>query len=231
MKPKQLMDCRALIIIIVLTLTVTCLQFVSPEILSTLRRSPVGLEAGEWWRIITPLFVDSEGFLHFTLNIVSIVVLGVTVERLFGGFRFMLLYFIGGVSGEIAGYAWDPNGAGASVGLCGLMGGLFVMLLLRKGYIRPMISLWALYIIAGFSFETRNTIVSIGLVVLVVVLQLFLNIRKYQAKLLGPIMAIVGILGAITLIVLHDIHGPATLAGVGVAVVMLIYDYFLVAPE
>jgi rhomboid protease GluP len=51
------------------------------------------------------------------------------VERIFGGRRWLVLYFAAGVTGEIAGFAWKPRGAGSSVAICGLVGALGAWLL------------------------------------------------------------------------------------------------------
>ena len=48
-------------VIVLITSIVTIFQFFQPEVLNILRRDPERLASGEWWRIITPLLVHSDG--------------------------------------------------------------------------------------------------------------------------------------------------------------------------
>jgi len=125
--------------LLAITGLITGLQFVFPEILTALRRSPDALRAGEWWRIITPLFVHAEGWPQILFNFTAIAIVGTIVERIYGSRLWLLFYFAGGLTGEIAGYAWKPHGAGASVGGAGLLGALALWLLSRKTPIQPRI--------------------------------------------------------------------------------------------
>ena len=119
--------------IIAVTSAVTLLQFVYPEVLTMLRRNPSALAEGEWWRMVTPLLVHADGWWQYVLNMFFLAIIGVAAERIFSRFRFIILYLMGGLVGEIVAYAaWDPYGAGASVGFCGLLGGLCAVMLSRK---------------------------------------------------------------------------------------------------
>jgi hypothetical protein len=55
------------------TVTITALQFVWPEVLPALRRDAAGLAAGEWWRLVTPLFVQPYGLMQCLFNGVFLV--------------------------------------------------------------------------------------------------------------------------------------------------------------
>ena len=151
----------------------TALQFPFPGVLEALRRNPQALSSGEWWRIISPLLVHSDGWPQIIFNFVAIALFGILAERIFGHWRWLLLYLVGGITGEIAGYAWQPFGAGASVGLFGLIGGLLA---------------WQL-----ISLATRR----------------------------ARIAATVGLVCAVALLIMRDIHGAATLAGACLAALML----------
>lgn len=121
---------KATLCVLAVTGLVTATQFVDPRILALLRRSPEGLARGEWWRLITPLFVQADGWRQISVNFLGISVAGYLVERLFGSAIWLLVYFSSGLAGEFAGYAWDPNGAGASIAVAGLIGSLAAWLVL-----------------------------------------------------------------------------------------------------
>ena len=171
-------------VIVLITSIVTIFQFFQPEVLNILRRDPERLASGEWWRIITPLLVHSDGWGQYIFNIVCIIVIGIEVERLYGKIDFLFLYLAGGLIGEIAGYAWEPYGAGASVGLCGLLGGLYIITLIsRKKVANPLSLLLSLYIVVGLvSFASGRIYVSIGLFIMVGVLTGIIMKRKNPEK-------------------------------------------------
>jgi membrane associated rhomboid family serine protease len=118
----------------------TALQFPFPGVLDTLRRNPQAFASGEWWRIVTSVLVHSDGWPQIVFNFVAIAVFGVVAERIFGHWRWLLLYLVGGIAGGIAGYTWEPLGAGASVGLFGLVGGLLAWQLLSLAAPRARIA-------------------------------------------------------------------------------------------
>jgi rhomboid protease GluP len=62
----------------------------------------------------------------------SILVIGTLAERLWESWRWLVLYIVSGFSGELAGYAWQPFGAGASVAGCGLLASIGVWLICKN---------------------------------------------------------------------------------------------------
>lgn len=83
--------------------------------------------AGEWWRMISCLFVHV-GLSHLVLNAFGLVVLGRLAEDLFGGARTIAIFAVSGIAGALASYAASPAGisAGASGAVFGLLGAVFV---------------------------------------------------------------------------------------------------------
>lgn len=86
------------------------------------------IQAGQWWRLITPIFVHI-GLMHILVNGVTLFYLGGLTERIFGHWRFALLYLVSGFTGNLASAAFNAGGlaAGASTSLFGMMGA-FLML-------------------------------------------------------------------------------------------------------
>lgn len=79
---------------------------------------------GEWWRIISSMFLHI-GFLHLLMNMLALHIVGSLVERIYGGKRFLFIYFSAGILGGITSFAFSPQlAAGASGAIFGLFGAL-----------------------------------------------------------------------------------------------------------
>jgi rhomboid protease GluP len=77
--------------------------------------------AGQWWRLITPMFLHLS-LIHIAFNGYALYVLGPEVEAWYGTARFALVYFLAGISGNVLSFAFSPNpSAGASTALFGLI--------------------------------------------------------------------------------------------------------------
>jgi membrane associated rhomboid family serine protease len=136
------------LIIIGSTALVTGLQFVFPEVLTALRRNPEALRDGEWWRMVTPLFVHAYGWWHACVNGVAALIFCPLAERLYGK-KLWALYFIPGVVGQLFGYWWSPYTAGSSLGIAGVMGGLLAFVLLHRRELSGSAQLFAMCGMAG----------------------------------------------------------------------------------
>jgi len=212
----------ATIVVLSITIVVTGLQMIYPEVLSALRRNPTALAAGEWWRMVTPLFVHSDGWVQIIVNLIGIAVVGRLVEQLFGSWRWLALYFISGVIVEAISYAWEPYGAGASIALCGLIGGLLIWLLRYNQPVQTLTSLYVVYLLAGLvGYALGGFTLDVLLGALFGGLFGFLLRRPGPDQSLARALAIAGLLGAGILTALRDNHGPALLVGAGLAALML----------
>jgi membrane associated rhomboid family serine protease len=83
----------ATLMILILTAITTSLQFFYPEIINMLSRNPNALLAGEWWRPISPIFINPEGWNQIVFNFSALIFLGVIVEKFYGSFRWLIFYF------------------------------------------------------------------------------------------------------------------------------------------
>lgn len=82
---------------------------------------------GQWWRLLSPMFIHI-GLEHLVLNIVTLYFIGLQIEALFGKWRFLTIYLVSGLGGNIASFAFSPSiSAGASTAIFGLFGA-FLML-------------------------------------------------------------------------------------------------------
>ncbi len=122
----------ASVLIIALTVLMFGLQLRDPELVPALRRDVAGLQAGQWWRVVTPLVVQPGGWPQFVFNLLFLVVFLPIAERLYGG-SVWLVYVVSGVAGQLANYSWLPDGGGSSTAAFGLMGALLVYVLRHWG--------------------------------------------------------------------------------------------------
>ncbi|WP_433315137.1 rhomboid family intramembrane serine protease [Micromonospora chersina] len=89
-----------------------------------------GVAEGEWYRLVTAMFLHY-GVVHLLLNMWALWVLGRTLEAVLGPLRFLALYLIAGLGGNVAVYLFSaPNSpaVGASTAIFGLFAAIFVIM-------------------------------------------------------------------------------------------------------
>jgi membrane associated rhomboid family serine protease len=88
---------------------------------------------GEWWRVVTCIFVHIGG-AHLAVNAMGMIVIGRLAEDLFGSWRTACVFALAGLAGALASYLASSGGisAGASGGLFGVLGAVFVELTLQR---------------------------------------------------------------------------------------------------
>jgi len=91
----------------------------------------------QWWRLLTCCFVHI-GFVHLAVNMVALYNVGPILERLWGSWRFLMLYLVSGICGSSVMVLANLHanqlggGAGASGALWGVMGSLGAWLFLNR---------------------------------------------------------------------------------------------------
>jgi membrane associated rhomboid family serine protease len=91
---------------------------------------PEGVATGEYYRLFTAMFLHY-GPLHLLMNMWALWVLGRSLEAALGPLRFLALYLVAGVGGNVAAYLFsNPFAAtvGASTAIFGLFAALFVIM-------------------------------------------------------------------------------------------------------
>ncbi len=77
---------------------------------------------GQLWRFLTPMFLHGSIF-HIGFNMYALIIIGSELERRFGHWRFLLLYVLGSLGGNVFSFLFSPNPSlGASTAIFGLLG-------------------------------------------------------------------------------------------------------------
>ncbi len=88
-----------------------------------------GIDGGGVYRLITAMFIHY-GLIHLLLNMWALWMLGRNLEAVLGPARFLALYLLAGLGGNVAAYLVSPGSlsAGASTAVFGLFAAFFVIL-------------------------------------------------------------------------------------------------------
>jgi membrane associated rhomboid family serine protease len=196
--------------IVALTLAVTLAQFRWPVVLESLRRSPEALASGQVWRLLSPLLVHADGAGQLAFNLVLVGLAASAAERRFGAGRMLLIYVIGGLAGNLAGYGWEPTGAGASVGAMGLLGALAADALRRGQADLPALvvglaTLAALGAAPLARFAGTGAAIAVGAAAAA--------LARHRPGLSGPVLSWALLAAAAAVTLMADQHGPPVLAG------------------
>jgi rhomboid protease GluP len=114
-----------LINVLVFALQYASLNTVGADLVIALgAKNNAAIAAGEFWRLLTPLFIHAN-LLHLFVNCYSLYVIGPQVEAPFGYVRFLVIYLLSGIAGVVLSFALSPsNSVGASGAIFGLVGAL-----------------------------------------------------------------------------------------------------------
>ena len=96
--------------------------------------SPLQIAHGEWYRLITPMFLHLST-VHIAVNSMSLYFVGPNVEQAFGTRKFVGIYLVSGFIGNVASYALGScliPSAGASGAIFGILGALAVYTYRRR---------------------------------------------------------------------------------------------------
>lgn len=99
---------------------------------------PFVVEYKEYYRLFTCMFLHF-GFAHLMNNMLTLVVIGWKVEMFVGKIRFLVIYFLSGLGGNLLSMAvdiWKQDysvSAGASGAIFGLTGAMLCLAILNHG--------------------------------------------------------------------------------------------------
>ena len=102
--------------------------------------SALFVKLGQYWRLITCMFLHAD-IIHLLCNMYALYVVGPRVEDFFGKKKFLLIYFLSGISGSLLSLGLNNNvvSVGASGAIFGLFGALLYFGYSYRGYVGAMI--------------------------------------------------------------------------------------------
>lgn len=155
--------------ILVVNIVVYVLQQVVPGFTLRFLMSPQAIEAGEYWRLLTPIVLHG-GIFHIFMNCYVLYALGPNVEQAFGSSRFVAMYLVAGFFANAASFAFPPDrgSLGASGAVFGMAGVLLVYLYRRRRsafvaqYLRSIMFFIGINLVLGFLFPIIDNVAHIG---------------------------------------------------------------------
>jgi membrane associated rhomboid family serine protease len=159
---------------------------------------------GDWYRLVTAMFLHAS-VLHIAFNMFALYWLGSVVEEAIGTVRFLLVYFVSGLAGSAGALLLDPGQftVGASGAIWGIMGALLVLEYMTTG---------------SFAGQAMGLIM-INLVITFTIPNI--SVGGHVGGLIGGIVATYALMR--TRFVRPAWIGPALVAGIGVAAVIVAY--------
>ena len=121
-------------------------------VFAALYQRPFLVDLGEWYRLLTAAFLHI-GAVHLVMNMLALLVFGSELERQLGRGRFLTLYLFSALGGATAIQLFGNPAApvaGASTAVYGLMGGLGVLMLVRRQDMRGLLTLLAINVFISF---------------------------------------------------------------------------------
>ncbi len=89
---------------------------------------------GQLWRLVTPIFLHGS-ILHIGFNMYALYAIGPALERFWGRARFLVLYFLAGIAGNLCSLWFTPQPSlGSSTAIFGLLAAEGI-LVYRNGFL------------------------------------------------------------------------------------------------
>lgn len=106
---------------------------------------------GEYWRLITPIFLHARGFSHVLLNCIALIIFAPPLEQMLGKIKFVCMYILAGTIGNIGTYVIDPTSLTFHLGASGSVYGIFGMFIFMTFFRKDLIDQASAQIIVTIS--------------------------------------------------------------------------------
>ncbi len=143
---------RVTLIIAALIVAAFVLKYAVPGFDARFYQLNVAVAQGQWWRLVTAMFLHV-GLLHIAFNLYVLYVVGIPVEQALGRWRYIALYLLSGLGGAAASYALTAPysaGEGASGAIFGLFAAWWVITRRAGGDTTPVTVLIGLNLVFSF---------------------------------------------------------------------------------
>ncbi|MFL0246611.1 rhomboid family intramembrane serine protease [Candidatus Clostridium stratigraminis] len=143
------------------------------------------ISQGEYYRFVSSMFLHG-GLLHVALNMYSLYSIGPLIEKVFGKAKYVIIYFVSGITGSIFSYLFsDSVSIGASGAIFGLLGGALIFAFkvrnsLGKEFLRSVVSVIAINLFIGFTMPNIDNYAHLGGLTGGVIVTLLLSMIKQR---------------------------------------------------
>lgn len=133
---------------------------------------PYIIGKGEYYRLFTSMFLHF-GYDHLINNMIALAAMGWNLELDIGKIKFLIVYFVSGLAGNILSAWWDIQtgsmvvSAGASGAIFGIIGALLYVAIRNRGRIgeisgRGLVAMVVLTLYYGFTSGGVDNMAHIG---------------------------------------------------------------------
>jgi membrane associated rhomboid family serine protease len=212
------------VIAVITAITAACglVQLFHPALVTSWRRDTDGLQAGEWWRLLTPMLVQGDGLFQYAFNLAGSALVGPSVERRYGHRAVLVVYLAGGVSGIGLEYLVHPRllGSGSSDAVAALVGALWWMVVARGRPVTAPTAIYAAYFPVSLLALRIGGPVGSTVAGAVLAAGMSMLLRRDGPPALSRLMIVVVPIPALLLLVLLDSHGLGLALGALVGMVL-----------
>ncbi|PRR81365.1 rhomboid family intramembrane serine protease [Clostridium luticellarii] len=143
------------------------------------------IDSGQYYRLFSCMFLHA-GIVHLGVNMYSLYIMGTFIEKIYGRFKYIIIYFISGIISSITSYIFSPSiSVGASGAIFGLLGAALIFALkmkhqIGKEFIMNIMSVIAVNLIIGFSIANVDNFGHLGGLVGGIVMSWLLTLDKFS---------------------------------------------------
>lgn len=211
----------------IVTAAVSTAAIIHPPLTAAMVRSGELVHAGEWWRLVTPVLVQPDGWGQFAFNLAGIAVVGAVLEQLVRRWLWLAVFLTAGIGSVLVLTLVTPgdHDGGSSDCVAGLIGALAALRFLdgtTVGRRRRVVQLAAIaYSVFFCAYLTALDLGGVWPAILAgdlaVAVALTATHRFETNRTSAGVFALVVVAGAV-MTVRGDGHGIGLLAGVLLAV-------------
>lgn len=145
----------------------------------------VFINNGEYYRLLTAAFLHG-GIIHIFFNMSALNIIGKEVETVYGGKKFLIIYFLSALGGNIFSYLFKPTSisVGASGAIFGLLGAMLVFGIkerqkIGKEYAKNILETIGLNVLIGLTIPNIDNFAHMGGLVIGFIMGFILFNKKH----------------------------------------------------